>query len=197
MTNTFLRLGTLAAILGTWSPMIPLRAQPLRAAETKTLRLEQVQLFRSGAVLRYAASGKVVNGSQRWVLGGWAKVFDAATLRVKSSSGLRMTDYRWEKLPATEAWMDSLNAAERAMADNRRVLEEKQVDMSALQAEEQYMMVLLGRTAVQGKGPAGTVSPNFAETGSTRNGSRVRNNSGNAWPRLGEPNFSANGVWIP
>ncbi|MFM7700100.1 MAG: hypothetical protein ACKO7V_04835, partial [Bacteroidota bacterium] len=87
MTNTFLRLGTLAAILGTWSPMIPLRAQPLRAAETKNLRLEQVQLFRSGAVLRYAASGKVVNGSQRWVLGGWAKVFDAATLRVKSSSG--------------------------------------------------------------------------------------------------------------
>ncbi|MFM8838911.1 MAG: DUF4140 domain-containing protein, partial [Bacteroidota bacterium] len=168
MTQMLLRLGTLAAMLGTWSPMIPLRAQPLRAAETKTLRLEQVQLFRSGAVLRYAASGKVVNGSQRWVLGGWAKAFDAASLRVKSSSGLKMTDYRWEKLPATEAWMDSLNAAERAMADNRRVLEEKQVDMSALQAEEQYMMVLLGRTAVQGKGPAGTVSPNVAETGSAQ-----------------------------
>ncbi|NBY30779.1 MAG: DUF4140 domain-containing protein [Sphingobacteriia bacterium] len=197
MTNALQRLGILVAILGTWSLLIPLRAQPLRAAETKILRLEQVQLFRSGAVLRYSASGKVVNGSQRWVLGGWAKFFDAASLRVKSSSGLRMTDYRWEKLPASEAWMDSLNAAERAMADNRRVLEEKQVDMSALQAEEQYMMVLLGRTAVQGKGPAGTVSPNVAETGSARNGLRVRNNSGNAWPRLGEPNFSANGVWIP
>ena len=168
MTNALQRLGILVAILGTWSLLIPLRAQPLRAAETKILRLEQVQLFRSGAVLRYSASGKVVNGSQRWVLGGWAKFFDAATLRVKSSSGLRMTDYRWEKLPASEAWMDSLNAAERAMADNRRVLEEKQVDMSALQAEEQYMMVLLGRTAVQGKGPAGTVSLNVAETGSAQ-----------------------------
>jgi hypothetical protein len=38
-------------------------AQPLRAAETKTIRLEHVQLFRSGAVLRYGVSGKIEGGN--------------------------------------------------------------------------------------------------------------------------------------
>jgi len=168
MTKTLLRIGTLAGLLGLLGGGTQLKAQPLRAAETKKIRLDQVQLFRSGAVLRYAVSDKLVNGSQRWVLGGWAKVFDAATLRVKSSTGLRMTDYRWEKLPAPDAWSDSLDAAQLAMDHNRRTLEEKQVDMVALQAEEQYMMVLLGRTAVQGKGQSGMTSSTLSETGSAQ-----------------------------
>ncbi|MGA1330512.1 MAG: DUF4139 domain-containing protein [Bacteroidia bacterium] len=168
MSKTILRLGTLVGLLGIWCGGFPLTAQPLRAQETKKIRLEQVQLFRSGAVLRYAVSGKLVNGSQRWVLGGWAKAFDASTLRIKSSSGLRMTDYRWEKLPAPDAWSDSLTNAQNAWAEFKRALEEKQVDMVALQAEEQYMMVLLGRTSVQGKGPAG-LSP----SGSSENSSAL------------------------
>lgn len=134
-----------------------LEAQPLRPEETTSIRLEQVQLFRSGAVLRYAVKGQLVAGSQRWVLGGWAKDFDPSSLRVKSSAGLRMTDYRWENLPAPLAWQDSLEAAEKATGLNRRALEDKQVDMSSLQAEEQYIMVLLGRPFPQGKGQS--VSP--------------------------------------
>jgi hypothetical protein len=107
-------------------------AQPLRAAETKTIRLEHVQLFRSGAVLRYGVSGKIEGGMQRWVLGGWATALDASTLRIKSSPGLRMTDYRWETLPVPESWNDSLRHAENALGLNRRLLEDQQVEMVSL-----------------------------------------------------------------
>ncbi len=168
MNKGIRRIWTLAALVWILGGGVKLKAQPLRASETQKIRLEQVQLFRTGAVLRYGVSGKLVAGSQRWVLGGWAKAFDATTLRIKSSTGLRMIDYRWEKLPAPEAWSDSLEAVQKVMAENQRSLGEKQVDMVALQAEEQYIMVLLGRTAVQGKGQSVATSPTLSETGTVQ-----------------------------
>lgn len=143
-------------------------AQPLRASETKTIRLEHVQLFRSGAVLRYGVSGKIEGGTQRWVLGGWASALDPSTLRIKSIPGLRMTDYRWETLPAPESWNDSLRHAEKAMGINRRVLEDQQVEMASYQAEEQYLMALLGRNPVQSKSGTGAPSASSGDAGSSQ-----------------------------
>jgi uncharacterized protein (TIGR02231 family) len=143
-------------------------AQPLRAAETKTIRLEHVQLFRSGAVLRYGVSGKIEGGMQRWVLGGWATALDASTLRIKSSPGLRMTDYRWETLPVPEFWNDSLRMAEKALGSNRRLLEDQQVEMVSYQAEEQYLMALLGRNPIQSKTGTGAPSASSGEVGSSQ-----------------------------
>lgn len=143
-------------------------AQPLRASETKTIRLEHVQLFRSGAVLRYGVSGKIEGGTQRWVLGGWASALDPSTLRIKSIPGLRMTDYRWETLPAPESWNDSLRHAEKAMGINRRVLEDQQVEMASYQAEEQYLMALLGRSPAHNKSGTGAPSASSGDAGSSQ-----------------------------
>jgi uncharacterized protein (TIGR02231 family) len=79
-----------------------------------------------------------------------------------------MTDYRWDNLPAPVAWKDSLEAAEKALGHNRRALEDKAVDMSSLQAEEQYMMVLLGRQPHLGKGQSTSSTSAMSETGTTQ-----------------------------
>ncbi len=63
MNKGIRRIWTLAALVWILGGGVKLKAQPLRASETQKIRLEQVQLFRTGAVLRYGVSGKLVAGS--------------------------------------------------------------------------------------------------------------------------------------
>ena len=158
----------------TWSFVVllvswqPLAGQVLRAEETKIIRLENVQLFRSGAVLRYGVSGKIAGVTQRWVLGGWATAIDPTTLRIKSSPGMRMTDYRWETLPVPESWKDSLRLAEKATGAIRRLMEEQHVELASYTAEEQYLMALLGRNPIQNKSGSVNASANAGDGGSSQ-----------------------------
>jgi uncharacterized protein (TIGR02231 family) len=121
----------------------------IKTSEVRGVQLDQVQLFREGVSLRYRLNLTKPAPQQRLVLGGLAASVDPGSLRIRTSPGLGVSEYKWVTLPVALVCPDSLKAIAASVQALRRILEDKQVDLHATQVEERYLMALIGTFPTQ------------------------------------------------